>query len=378
MLGQDILLSLRTTDIGSFPLQGIDIQRYTQGAADLEDAKDTSAATYFVEWHNNMFRRKLSALGPDNCVPCYIQSSYDRDMVTQFLDPIVRNGRGLTKTGSDFIWDGNPIQLSAQYAQIGELKALELGAKQLCEEFALDFIGYRACVTGPLELTLRIWRGMGISPRYDETLTDAFTPIAHNFMQNAAITTKYMKPVILTLDEPSTGVTGVGDFFTDSPADPHLSHLISCWNKIYSTIPKNCYRGLHLHASPFQELAQAHWNLLEAHSKVIVNPNWLNELDRFLRVAIMRTDGPTFSPQADLKEAWDNIMSGAFHLYLQSTTSMHSLLKTAIKRYGVDRIPFAGPECGLGSWDWTYGDDMVIANLERVREVVAAFNGRKD
>ncbi|MDO8055867.1 MAG: hypothetical protein Q6361_03320, partial [Candidatus Hermodarchaeota archaeon] len=258
-MGKDSTFTLRTTDIGSFPLQQIDLTQYTQGAADLEDDQSTNAADYFIQRHNAMFKRKLAALGPDNCVPCYVQSSYDRDMVTQFLDPIVRNGQGLIKQDGDYLWDGKPIQLPSHHAQIAELKALQQDAKGICQEFNLDFIGYRACITGPLELTLRIWRSMGISPRYDETLIDAFTQSTQSFMHNAVIATKYMKPVILTLDEPSTGVAGVGDFFTDSSTDPHLSHLISCWNRIYSTIPKECYRGLHLHASPFQELANANW-----------------------------------------------------------------------------------------------------------------------
>jgi len=107
---------------------------------------------------------------------------------------------------------------------------------------------------------------------------------------------------------------------------------------------------------------------------VIVNPAWLREHDRFLRAAILRTDGPTISPQADQKKAWDNIMSGNYSTYLQSTESMQHLLDVAIKRFGIDRIPFAGPECGLGSWDWPHGDHMVIASLEHVREVVAEYN----
>ena len=298
-------------------------------------------------------------------------------MVTQFLDPIVRNGRGLIKKNGDYLLNGTPIHLSPEYAQIAELKALQHSAKEICQELNLDYIGYRACVTGPLELTLRVWRSMGGSPRYDETLMNAFTTTTKNFMHNAAITTKYLKPVILTLDEPSTGVAGVGDFFTDSPADPPLAHLIACWNRIYSTIPKECYRGLHLHASPFRELARADWTLLEAHSEVIVNPDWLREHDRFIRAAIMRTDGPNIPPEADLKAAWDEIMAGRYHSYLQSTSSVQSYLDAAINRYGVDRVPFAGPECGLGSWDWTYGDNMAIENLERVRQVVDAFNTRE-
>jgi hypothetical protein len=53
---------------------------------------------------------------------------------------------------------------------------------------------------------------------------------------------------------------------------------------------------------------------------------------------------------------------------------MSQLLHTAIQRYGKDRVPFAGPECGLGSWDWKYGDAMVLENLTSLHNVVSSFN----
>ncbi|MFX0170266.1 MAG: hypothetical protein ACFE89_13075 [Candidatus Hodarchaeota archaeon] len=378
MLGRDTHLQLRSTDIGSFPLRNVDPVQYAQGASDLEDGNDTKAAEYFTHCHTSMFQRKLVALGPNLSVPCYVQSSYDRDMVTQFLDPIVRKGQGLAKQGDKYLWNGSPIKLSTQHARIAEMVALERTAKSLCEELDLDYIQYRACVTGPFELTLRLWRGMGISSHYEEAFIEAFTLIVKGYMQNAGISMKYLKPEILTLDEPSMGVTGVGDFFTDSPSDPYLSHLISCWNSIYSAIPKGCYRGLHLHASPFRELAKANWTLLEAHSDVIVNRDWLINHDRYLRAAIMRTDGPTIPPNADLKTVWADIQSGNYYPYLQSSANMHTYLKAAIDRYTVNRIPFAGPECGLGSWDWPYGDVMVLESFKRVQDVINEFNQESD
>jgi len=366
--------SIRTTDVGSFPLINIDATRYAQGAADTEDGRSTNDADYFTHSHNMAFKQKLTALDPHLSTSSYVQSSHTRDMVSQFLDPIVRHGRGLQKHKDNFLWDGSSIQLPPNHAQIAELIALKQHAKTLCQELELHCIRYRVCVTGPFELLTRIWRSMGVSPRYDTSLIEAFSTIVQQFMQKAKVETKYLKPEIFTLEEPSIGVTGVGDLFMDTETDENLSHLITHWNKIFSAIPQHHYRGLHLHSSPYYQLARANWNLLEAHLHVIVTREWLTEHDKYIRAAIMRTDGPTIPLNADLKTVWTQIQSGQYQPYLQPKTHMQQRLHTAIQRYGIDRTPFAGPECGLGSWDWKYGDTMALENLTRLRDVVSEFN----
>ena len=211
---------IRPTDIGSFPLVDINLEKYIIGAADLEDGKSSEAATYFVKQHNEAFKRKMMALGPKVSVPCYVQSSVGRDMLTQFLDPITRHGSGLQKQNDTYLWDGSHIQLPEANARIAEILALEQGAKELCEELQIEQISYRACITGPFEMASRLWRGMGVGPRYDEILMEAFAVIVQAYMKNAQIRTKYLKPLIITLDEPSIGVLGVGDLFMDSESDP--------------------------------------------------------------------------------------------------------------------------------------------------------------
>ena len=79
---------IRPTDIGSFPLMGINQEEYILGAADLEDGTTSEAATYFVKQHNEAFKHKVAALGPEESVPCYVQSSVGRDMLSQFLDQL--------------------------------------------------------------------------------------------------------------------------------------------------------------------------------------------------------------------------------------------------------------------------------------------------
>ncbi|MHA2356438.1 MAG: hypothetical protein ACXADC_14775, partial [Candidatus Thorarchaeota archaeon] len=133
----------------------------------------------------------------------------------------------------------------------------------------------------------------------------------------------------------------------------------------------DCYRGLHLHTSPFEQLFSADWNLLEAHVDVYVEPEWLIEADKYIRAAVMRTDGPSFPGNADLKDAWSMIKTGEYNQFLQTPNEMSQRLEENIRLYGSDRVPFAGPECGVGPWDWEYGTEMALANLRTLRSVLS-------
>ena len=55
--------SIRTTDVGSFPLDA-DIEKYLKGAHHLETGDgsiDTEEAQYFITKHNEEFKRKAAA-----------------------------------------------------------------------------------------------------------------------------------------------------------------------------------------------------------------------------------------------------------------------------------------------------------------------------
>ncbi|MFW9809963.1 MAG: hypothetical protein ACFFE6_11365, partial [Candidatus Thorarchaeota archaeon] len=209
---------------------------------------------------------------------------------------------------------------------------------------------------------------------YDEKLMEFFTEVVKGYAQSAIVNSKHLSIEIVTLDEPTIGFEGLGDFFTDSASDRNLNHMISCWNRIYSEIPSSIYKGIHLHRSPFEALFQAKWNLIEAHVGVYVKRQWLENYDKFVRAAVVRTDGPTFDDDSDVKASWQEIFSGNYEPYLQPTSEMEKNLHQTVDLYGVERIPFAGPECGFGPWDWKHGPEMAIATLERLNSVVCKYD----
>ena len=84
--------------------------------------------------------------------------------------------------------------------------------------------------------------------------------------------------------------------------------------------------------------------------------------------------GPSIPDGADLKYAWDRILSGEYQSYLQPKDEITHYLRENVERYGVERVPFAGPECGLGPWDWKHGTEMALANLSQMSSVVQEFN----
>ncbi|MFX1264411.1 MAG: hypothetical protein ACFFCK_01630 [Promethearchaeota archaeon] len=362
-----------------------DLKRYKKGAADIEknQSSQTKDALYFIEEHNKTFRRKAIAMGPQSAVVAYAQC---RGMIDQFLEPVFRSVLGLNEVGKESIVSESRAQqvaamiaqgeakMSASDASMPEILALERDVKTLCEDLETDVLHYKACITGPLELTLNFQRLLSFPRVYDSTLVEFFTSVVKAFVEKSRKNTKHLRSEVISIDEPSIGLEGLADFFSDTGTDSNLTHLQTCWNRIYDAVPSDSFRGLHLHTSPFEQLFNSKWNLLEAHVGVFVKSDWLEHYDKFVRAAIMRTDGPDIPRGADLKAAWERVRSGDYEQYLERPEDMTTALRRCIERYGVERVPFAGPECGLGSWDWPYGDVMAIRNLETVNKCVDEFD----
>ncbi len=372
---------IRALDVGSFPLDA-DMSRYAEGARLIENnpMSEHEDVSYFVAKHNEAFRLKAEAMGPDVSVTSFAQS---RGMISQYLEPLFMEIAGEKSLDSEkLVTKSNAQRVAAEIAmgqvsldniptRVAEVVALERGAEDLSQTLGVDVISYKACVTGPLELTLNLQRIADFPRGYDEKLMEFFTDLVAKYVRGALVSSEHLRPEIITMDDPSFGFEGLGDFFTDTKGDDSLNHMISCWNRIYDYVPREVYRGLHLHTSPYEHLFSANWNLLEAHVGVYVNPDWLVNTDKFIRAAIMKTDGPSFPADADLKAAWNEIEDGNFEKYLQTQSEMKRLLDEFLQLYGPDRVPFAGPECGVGPWDWKNGAEMALSNLRTVKSIVS-------
>jgi methionine synthase II (cobalamin-independent) len=373
---------IRALDIGSFPLDA-DMLRYVKGARMIESnpKSEHEDASYFIAKHNEAFRLKAEAMGPDVSVTSFAQC---RGMISQYLEPLFMEVAGEEGMESEkLVTKSNSQRVAAEIAMghisldnvpttVAEVVALKRGAEELSQTLGVDTISYKACITGPLELTLNLQRLAGFPRGYDERLMEFFTDLVEKYVRGALVSSQHLRPEVITMDDPSFGLEGLGDFFTDTKRDDSLNHMISCWNRIYANVPRDLYRGLHLHTSPYEHLFAADWNLLEAHVGVYVNSDWLVDLDKCVRAAIMRTDGPSFSADADLKSAWEEIKNGNFANYLQNPAEMKRYLDKTLELYGSDRVPFAGPECGLGPWDWRNGAEMALSNLRTMRSILPA------
>ncbi|UCE11504.1 MAG: hypothetical protein JSW61_06115 [Candidatus Thorarchaeota archaeon] len=382
--------SLRAIEVGSFPLDA-DMERYLRGAYTIEmgvGETESEDSEYFISKHNDTFLAKADALGPESAVVCYAQC---RGMIDQFLLPVIgrTTSSTQTQTSTTVSFGGIPKEAAQSVAiaaatgqdlgtgpelKIAEITALQRSERELTKRLGVDEISYKSCITGPLELALNLQRLAEFPRTYDEKLVEFFTEVVRLFVKGSLVNTGHLTPAVITIDEPAFGLEGVGDFFTDTKSDARLEHLISCWNSIYDEVPSDCYRGIHLHASPFEQAFNANWNLLEAHVGVYVSGKWLEDYDKFVRAAIVRTDGPTIDKGEDVKAAWQRILSGDFQSYLQSVQEMEKYLRENIKLYGVERVPFAGPECGLGPWDWKNGEAMALLTLKRMSSLLRDFN----
>ncbi|MFW9808303.1 MAG: hypothetical protein ACFFE6_02890, partial [Candidatus Thorarchaeota archaeon] len=189
--------SIRLTDVGSFPLDA-NLDRYLKGAHELEMNSGniaTEDTQYFITKHNETFLRKARALGPQNAVTSYAQC---RGMISQFLLPETHRAKGVTEFESDEKISFNEISktdsqtlaaaiaigkvpLSREGVVFAEVSALQHDAKQICEELGVERISYKACITGPLELSLNLQRLADFPRTYDEKLMEFFTEVVKGY-----------------------------------------------------------------------------------------------------------------------------------------------------------------------------------------------------
>ena len=318
--------TIRPIDVGSFPLHA-DLERYLIGANQVERSSGkvvTEDAEYFTAQHNTAFRAKTEALGPRTAVVAYAQC---RGMIDQFLLPVFHHVLksndlqtdvstsfgGLSKEDAQAVAAaiavGNKPPTSEDVG-MAEISALQNGAEKLCEDLGVGRISYKSCITGPLELSLNLQRLAGFPRSYDERLVEYFTKVVRAFVINSDATSDKLALETITIDEPAFGLEGFGDFFTDTASDTKLSHLITCWNEIYNVFPTNVYRGIHLHASPFERVFQSDWNLLEAHVGVFVNLQWLEDYDKYGNKGLKPAEWATFGATEKTMREFTNSYKG--------------------------------------------------------------------
>jgi len=311
-------------DIGSFPLpKGIN-REWVEQAQKNNDPKLPNIL-------KDAMQQKIDA-GVD--VPTYPQF---RDMNQMFLEII-----------NDESAQEEPLIVSKERARIMELSAIEEVGAQYLKKTGKK-LNIRLCVTGPIELYLKQFGGTA----YKDVL-NAFATSIDRFISNSIDNAKQFRIAVISIDEPSIGINPQ-IMFNDSDMIEALTFATrtSGLNKIDTEI--------HLHSPLHYKLVCRVPSIGIIGVESAANPSYLDlidkkdleDFDKFLRIGVARTD--IFGMAAVLNEKYNtNVWKEPAKLD-EITIQMETpriIAKRLQKAYDIfgDRIKYAGPDCGLGSW----------------------------
>lgn len=298
-----------------------------------------------------------------------------RDMNEMFLDAF----EGIKKTDDGYIITES-TSIDSKRLQIPEIKVLEEKTREIYEKINAP-LRIKLCATGPYTLS---------SPfiRKDSNIFSKLGEVISQIIEANIFDNKYGKIELVTLDEPVFGL------FDDPLLDYGSSGregLLKAWELIFRTIKlKNIKTCIHLHGSTNDLFWQINsLDIIESHVKdpLYSDKNTKQRLekeDKFLKASIGITNFDSLinnhlrnnieikdetSLNQRTAELWTDIQRGKIDptIFLEKEETMMRRLKEIIKRFGEERVLYAGPECGLKSYP-TY--ECAIEYLKRIANAV--------
>lgn len=360
---------LQTYDAGSLP--SLDENRepcnhfseIQEAASSIPFLIQNPAPLTIINHVLTIFHDKIN-IGLD--IPNYPQI---RDMTHMFFNAI----EGIQKRHQGYVFTDFP-HVNPIYREIPEVTIIHRYAELLGDTLTRP-IRLKICVTGPYTLST-------LFARQDETLITVLGDLVQEIIEANVYSTHDCQVEMVTLDEPVFG-------FIDDPLLDYGSFgqeaLIAAWHRIFQTAKsRNIQTSLHLHNTSntlFWHVSSL--NIIESHvdDPLYTSPltsTLLNQTDKFLKASIAVTNFDTllhrhFHNQPSVPEdaypsriaaTWHKLMSGQESptAYLEPIATMRHRLRSIIDRFSVQRVPYAGPECGLKSFP-TY--TAAIECLER-------------
>jgi 5-methyltetrahydropteroyltriglutamate--homocysteine methyltransferase len=223
-----------------------------------------------------------------------------------------------------------------QNAVLPEVTLINSEAKSLSEEIGVR-IRLRVCLFGPMEQYLK---EMG-TVAYGDVL-DGFAETIRRFAKNSVLDNKYVKTEVVSIDEPSFG-------FLDVAADKEK--LIEVLNRAFDF--SGALRLIHLHSS--SRLADclkvknidvvSFEGAASPRNVEAVSKRMLDEADKQIRVGVSRTDIDSIIAELNDKD----VSKPTAEQMVESEETIRKRFIAAKEKFG-ERLAFAGPDCGLGSW----------------------------
>ncbi len=336
-------------DIGSFPLPPrTSRETFSRAYSDARDAlvngRDLRANDfvwqYFGEVTLDSFKRKL-------------RTGLDVVNYPQQMDGIKQVGDVIHKA-----METGTFVVEEKDAFLPEVRLISEEAKGLSEEFGKKIL-LRVSMFGPLELYLK---EMGTVPYVD--VLDGFAETIRRFAKNSILDTKYIKTVVVSIDEPSFGFLNI---------DAESSIICKVLDKAFDF--QGATRQIHLHStSRLPDLFKVkNLDVLSfeyaASPKNIegISKRMLDDADKQVRVGVSRTDIDSITAELNDK----GISKPTAEQLVESEEVINRRYRLAKERFG-DHLTFTGPDCGLGSWPSQEAAQLL---LERTVKAVKTAQG---
>jgi len=308
-------------------------------------------------------------------VPNYPQF---RDMNEMFLELI----RGIEKTGEGYVALRTPSARPG--ASPPEISALRRNASRIRDLAGVESVGIKFSVTGPYTLA-------SFFQRRDARLLEDLGRAVADIASNSIFDTRYAEVSLLFLDEPVFGL--LDDPLLDYGSNGREA-LRRAWDGVCrGATARDIETGIHLHnASDGLFWEVEHLDIVESHVgdrlyTMEATRGRLEETDKRLKASVcitdfdrliaekLRTGGEGGDLQQRVAETWSGIKGGRVdpHAFLEDPKVLRSRLREVVDRFGPERVPYAGPECGLRSFP-TY--DCAMECLKRVSAALKPLRGR--
>jgi len=363
---------IESCDVGSLPLVG-DAEKFLVGATRFGSYLPDDSVRYFEKRVIEGFLNKVEA-GMD--VPNYPQF---RDMNEMFLEMM----QGVEKVKGGYVETGI-LSIKEGKGAIPEVIAIKKGSQEIWERMGKPF-KMRICVTGPYTLSsLFLYKDREIFSRLGDMIS--------KIVESNVFKEKHGSVSLVAVDEPVFGL--LDDPLMDRGSEGR-ENLRRAWESIFrKATSKGVQTCLHLHNTAdelFWEVESLH--VIESHANDPIyhakrTIELLESADKFLKASIgvvdferlVRESVVTTLPKKmseiivneRVAEAWKNITNGKLDpkLFLENDKSMGERLTEILNRFGTERVPYAGPECGLKGFP-TY--ECALECLKRISGVVRGF-----
>jgi 5-methyltetrahydropteroyltriglutamate--homocysteine methyltransferase len=365
-------LMVRSCDVGSFPLVG-NSRKFVEGASCFSLSSADESAEFFEEKVLGCLLDKVR-VGID--VPNYPQFRDMNEMFLSMMDGVERIKGGYLQTKIPSV--------KTDRSSIPEVMVIKKHSQMIQEKKGAAF-EVRICVTGPYTLS-------SFFPYKREDIFIRLGNVISQITENSIFNDKYGRVGLVSVDEPVFGLQD--DSLIDFGSEGR-ENLRRSWESIFHKAKsKNAQTLMHLHSTVDElfwdidslEIIESHVDdpmqktkktkeKLESTDKFLKGSIAVSEFDNLIKRRILSNSKEKLTEIAvneKIAEAWKSINRGVTDakIFLEDIDVMKGRLAKIVDQFGVERIPYAGPECGLKGFP-TY--ETALECLRRVSSAVESF-----